>query len=594
MAPFQYEQYRNPFVGSIGELMMQPARAQAQAELQKGAVWSNAADRIAQAVGSIPAQMQQHQEQQQRAELVGGQLADARARRAGNTAVDTLMQGDQLPANDAGPRQESYTDANGLFDVPKLNQALAHMGLGHMAPELLKGAESINESITNHQALEQKTAQAKTLIFGDMADGALKLAKLGMPVADAMDFVVQPGIATGRIAPQEYAQLRQQIARLPPEQQAAALTTFMDSASKIGGGETLGKDAQRLDRYGRVVATNAVEEPGKGDYTINGQRFSADGKPKGPVVPKENEPPKAGSSEDWVSRARRLAVAKNGGVALSDQQQLAVDSAALQTYKENNADPVLRDAAIAQKNMALALAKMQEGLMPTKEQAADVAGDLVNHRMAPEQLATLFSTRGKEGLAFKLAVQAEARKMEPNFNWEEASAEYTLAKSTGFQNTVRLMDSVQESMPRLLANARKLGNGDWRSWNQLANAAKGQFNDVDLKRLKTDALLVGDEVAKILAGGGTGSATSDAKLKQGVDLMNTSDSVPAIAATLDEIQTLIGFRRRSMTRGTYMEGTAAVRPASDQVSMIEAFDADGKIHHAPAGTALPAGWKLKK
>jgi hypothetical protein len=248
---------------------------------------------------------------------------------------------------------------------------------------------------------------------------------------------------------------------------------------------------------------------------------------------------------------------KTDWVSLTPEQQVG----ALGKYAESKADPALRAAALAQKNLAELMAKAQLDAMPTPAQAASVAEDLVAHRIAPEQLASLFSTRGKEGLAFKLAVTSEAKKLQPDFNFEEASSNYNLVKSPGFQNTVRYMDSVQESMPRLLDAANKLGRGSFRSWNALQNAAANQFNSVDLKKLKTDALLVGDEVAKILSGGGSGSATSDAKLKQAIELISASDSVPALAAALGEIDALIGYRRKALTRGTYMEGTSAVKPA---------------------------------
>ncbi len=59
---------------------------------------------------------------------------------------------------------------------------------------------------------------------------------------------------------------------------------------------------------------------------------------------------------------------------------------------------------------------------------------------------------------------------------------------------------------------------------------ENQFNNIDLKKFQTDKVLVGDEIAKILQGGGTGSGTSDAKLKQAADLVKESDSPAAIRA----------------------------------------------------------------
>jgi hypothetical protein len=272
--------------------------------------------------------------------------------------------------------------------------------------------------------------------------------------------------------------------------------------------------------------------------------------------------------EEWLARDKRLAMAQNGGQPLTDAQAKEVEAKSLAAYAVAKADPAMREAALAQKALAAAQVQMNLNMQPTKEQAAAVADDLVNHRLSPSQVVSLFSTRGKEGLAFKLAVSAEAKKQQPDFNFEEAQATYDLSKSTGFQNTVRAIDSTTESIPRLLTNVNKLGRGNFRSFNELANAAGSQFNSTDLKRVKTDALLVGDEVARVLAGGGTGSATSDAKLKQATDLINTSDSVPAIGAAMDEIQALMGARRRALTRGTYLEGLSAPKPVTGNVDGV--------------------------
>jgi hypothetical protein len=288
------------------------------------------------------------------------------------------------------------------------------------------------------------------------------------------------------------------------------------------------------------------------DYTVNGQRFSGTtNQPLGPAVPKQAEPPKVGSEEDFVATYAKEKFHTDDPRSLTVAQK----SEALGAFKAANADQEVRAAALAQKNIAEALARIKEGQQPTAEDAKTVAEDLVSHRQSPSQVKLMFGTRGVEGQAFMLKVNTEARKLDPTFNYEEAESNYQLVKSPAFQNTVRYMDSALESIPRLEQNAKNLGNGSFRTLNQLANAAKDQFNSTDLKRFKTDALLVGDEVAKILSGGGTGSATSDAKLKQATDIIGVSDSVPAIAAAMQEVQALMGNRRRALTRGTYMEGS---------------------------------------
>lgn len=415
-------------------------------------------------------------------------------------------------------------------------------------------AENFQKLMTARR--DYQKAQAETI--GDLAYSAKDVTGLTASIGAAaqhglldeqqahqvLDFVAQGG-------DQALQQVRGKYLPFSPKYQKEQ--EELRKPEKVGQGESLVRGT------GEVLVTGAPKP------LVLGQGDTAIDPATGAVIATGGQ--KAADEFQTFKQSYPRTLGKTDWSALTPQEQVG----ALGAYAESKADPAMRAAALAQKNLAEMMAKAQLNAMPTPEQAKSVADDLVNHRIAPEQLASLFSTRGKEGLAFKLAVTAEAKKLDPAFNFEEASANYNLVKSQGFQNTVRYMDSVQESMPRLLENANKLGRGSFRSWNELQNAAANQFNSVDLKKLKTDALLVGDEVAKILSGGGTGSATSDAKLKQATELISASDSVPALAGALGEIDALIGFRRRSLTRGTYMEGTSAAKPSPAEPIKVGGF-----------------------
>jgi len=259
---------------------------------------------------------------------------------------------------------------------------------------------------------------------------------------------------------------------------------------------------------------------------------------------------RAEPSSEWDMFAQSYAKSKGAATfdALTPADQLGAHRA-FATAKQTPETAALAD-------LRETLLKLQIGQQPTREDAAGFARQLVEHKLAPSQVQ-LFGGFGAAGAAFKRMVGTEALKLDPNFDWEEAQSTFDLSKSTGFQNTVRYMDAVTESMPRLMQNATKLANGKFKTWNAILNAGKEQFSDTDLKAFKTDAVLVGDEIAKILQGGGTGSGTSDAKLKQAQELISASDSVPAIASAMNEVQALIANRRRSLVRGTYYERQGA-------------------------------------
>ena len=179
--------------------------------------------------------------------------------------------------------------------------------------------------------------------------------------------------------------------------------------------------------------------------------------------------------------------------------------------------------------------------------AARDADDLFNKRISPSQLVAQIGGRGAQKNLIMNHIKDELKKKDPNFNWEDAEATYQLAKSPGFQQTVRYIDNTIDSLPRLQAAADKLNNGTFKSLNALKNMTAQQLNGVDIRVFDTDRQLVGDEIAKLLQGGGTGSGTSDKKLEQGQNIIKTSDDPKLVAATLKEVGDLIHIRRNSLT-----------------------------------------------
>jgi hypothetical protein len=243
---------------------------------------------------------------------------------------------------------------------------------------------------------------------------------------------------------------------------------------------------------------------------------------------------------------------------------------AAQLAKQMNEDPELRAMHLAIGGLTEAMKTIQLGQMPTQDQADDVAKLVINHQLAPEQVSTMFSGLG--GAAFKRMVGMAAIKQDPNFDFEQASSDYHFGRSAGFQNAVRYMDAVAQSIPRLIDSADKLGNTSIKTINLLVNRGKSEFNNVDLKRFMADRVLVGDEIAKIIQGG-TGNGTSDAKLQQAQDLLSSTDSPQAISTALKEVQGLIGNRRQALTKGTYLEKRAIQGISPQKVNTQAEYDA---------------------
>jgi hypothetical protein len=456
--PFTYDTYHNPYVGSIAELMQAPARAQAQAALtageaqaraaqQSGRAWGGAVQNIGQTVaGAI------QQANDPRRQMEAMQIAEMKARQSGAAKVDQLMQGDQLPPGDAGPRRPSYTDANGLFDVPALNQELAKMGIGHLAPELLKGAEAINDSILKHQSLEQQAAQQKALMFGDMAAGAMKLSQMGMPVEQAMDFVVQPAIATKRITPQEYSQIRAQIVALPPDQQAAALGSFMDAASKLDKGKTIGKDSLEVDRYGRTLASNILPEKKPG-YTINGQRFDGDGNPIGTAVPPQTAP-KGLQTEKF---------------RLDGKDVMGTFDPSTGKYLYNGQDVTPRAMPIPAASVQIYNKAVEDGKGDVSPQAKAIA----EYRFPPPSPRSSASGAGK-------ALMEQVLRANPDYSADQFSRRAPMARAftSGPQSqAINSLNTAIGHLDQFVDVAKALDNGNFRPGNEAYNWLKATFGD---------------------------------------------------------------------------------------------------------------------
>lgn len=557
--PFEYRPWVNPYAATIADALARPGeieaqraqqigQAQARAAEQSGAAWGGAAQQVGADVSGAIRQQTDPKVQTERLQLSEAQRG-VQARTALGAAVTSTPHVDE--------------DGVSLYDIPTISKKLEDAGFGDHVGDVATSLKGVNDMFRQERAAKVATVQrgAQSLLQAN-ADPDLTLNFI-----DALD-------KNGSWPKAQLDYFRQAIQK-DPTKTGTILRQF-------AGPEKIGAAAPGSTLYGETSGTTVTTVPDKPEKPTEASLAYDLTSPDPAIRARANtamdalKGAKPGSPEDWVSRSRRLAVAQNGGKPLTDEQLQAVDSKSLQEFKETNADPEVRAAALAQKNLAIALAQMQQSQLPTVEQAGDVARDIVAHRLAPEQMSQMFGGFGASGQAFKRMVYGEAKKIDPEFNFEEASSEYALVKSPAFQQTVRYMDYVGSSLDNVIAAAQKLANSNIRSLNSVKNWTKDQLNNVDLGKFQTDRLEVADAIAKILQGGGSGSGTSDAKLAQAQTLLRESDSPENIAGKMGEIKSLIGKRRGALTRGTYMENATAPT------------DGSGPVGAAPSA---PAGWK---
>jgi len=460
----------------------------------------------------------------------------------GDLPLDTSRLGGQQPSASGGvPQSFSYLrKAKDVTTIPGLNGEKWQYEMP--SPE---------EQIAR-QAQMKEAAQLREKLGAAKAESAAELFLRNLKGQKAPDDVAQfygldPANPYNKFYPAELQKMRSDMA----EARAKGMVklepgTLLDDITGVTGGAPVSGAVP-----GAPIATGATGPSTPGQATA-GARVVATG---GPPLP----------TDDFGKYFLPAFTAKTlnkplAEVTAQDMKSLDPDLVKkafgeFSAAKESPDTVAMRKLAMATQSLHETMLKLQAGQMPTRDDAKAAAQIVINHQLSPQQAATMYGGFGTQGQAFKRMMMGEITKIDPQFNFEEAESEYQLAKSPQFQQTVRYMDSVQESIPLVIQRAQQLANGNVRSINSLLNAGKNQFNNIDLKRFQTDRLLVADEIAKILQGGGTGSATSDAKLNQAGEILKASDSPQAIAAGLGDVQQLIGYRRKALTRGTYLERT---------------------------------------
>ncbi len=174
-------------------------------------------------------------------------------------------------------------------------------------------------------------------------------------------------------------------------------------------------------------------------------------------------------------------------------------------------------------------------------------------RASPSQLASLYGGMGGAGAAYKRAITDKVMQLDPAFNLQEAEANYQYSKNPGTQTTARFMENIQKTIPKMRKMVDKMKLSDIRIVNSASLAMNKQFGEGDVAAYEFMTTILADEIAKILQGGGTGNATSDAKLRQAMDLMSGSMTPDQWSGVLDTADEMLTIRRKALTKGTYLD-----------------------------------------
>lgn len=245
---------------------------------------------------------------------------------------------------------------------------------------------------------------------------------------------------------------------------------------------------------------------------------------------------------------------------------------------------------------ALQLAAKKAALEANARQQAaqgdpNVAGELLANGSLT--LAEL-KTRGTTPQFIEKATLA-AQKVKPNYNpADEVIAEQVAKSQTANQffgsansliakgGTLDQLDNLGKSIPQHEMPA--LNTVD--DWQKLARG-KGP-----LAGYAATALGVADDYGKVMGGGTASDSARESALRLFSQASSPEQRAQAIQATRDAVQSQ---RDSRIGNNQFLKRQYGAEVGGTQSSggMIRARDLQGKLHEAPKGTPLPAGWKTE-
>lgn len=174
---------------------------------------------------------------------------------------------------------------------------------------------------------------------------------------------------------------------------------------------------------------------------------------------------------------------------------------------------------------------------------------MVEGNMDPSQLSKRskdYDTKIEQANAYSM------QKYGKPFNIAQAQSDYKYATAPQTQNTLKYLNSLTGpdgnagNLGELIKSSNSVSRTQFPALNDAAAWARLESGDPGITAYRTTALEVADQAAKILQGGGTGSGTSDAKLKQASEIFDSGFTKGQIQANAQTLRTLLANRKKEM------------------------------------------------
>ena len=253
-------------------------------------------------------------------------------------------------------------------------------------------------------------------------------------------------------------------------------------------------------------------------------------------------------ARQFMAADNQLDVLMKKDAAVMGAQQKKADLAntqaetGLRKGQTNEANQKAGLAAQQTKNLQGGGAKNDDGTW----NPASIPVGIVEGTMDPSQLSKRSADYNQK---LQAASQYSLEKYGKPFDIAQATIDYKYATNVQTQNTLKYLNSVTPNMQDLVRQSDAIKRTSLPPLNNAEAWARLNTGDPAMAAYNATLTEVSDQIAKILQGGGSGSGTSDAKLKQAQDLFNSKFSPQQVKSTVDELSRLLDTRKAALIGG---------------------------------------------
>lgn len=193
------------------------------------------------------------------------------------------------------------------------------------------------------------------------------------------------------------------------------------------------------------------------------------------------------------------------------------------------------------------------------------------------------------------------------FQSQAAALNLVLKQNTMRFNQVKVAEGeLAATLGNLKSAAAEAGLDDARAFNAVKLFVAGEFNNADVQKYAFHLNQLRSELAFYNAAtqGRAGNVfvqdytEAERVLKQGVAAGSLDGLGEALNRSVDKMGTVLSGSvtraQQDMWKLFGVQRPPEPSAGAGGAGMVEAIDAQGNVHHAPAGTPLPPGWKLKQ